>query len=121
MHYYRIPKVNLNGILSFERSVVQRPASFPSDVVAIAPFWSEIDSGRGQIYYKESSQWCLLEKVYRLVQFSFTSAWNFFPTHVFTATWIVFEPRVQNQVMCIVLIHQLEFPSGYVIRYRYTH
>ena len=101
-------KVNQNGILSFERSIIERPSPFPADdIVAIAPFWSEIDfSERDQIYYKESSQWCLLEKAHRLVQFSFTSVWNFFPTHIFTATWMIFEPKIQNQVTCTVLVRK---------------
>ena len=91
-------KVNQNGILSFERPITGRPSLFPTDIVAIAPFWTEVNPGHSQIYYKKSSQWCLLEKVYQLLQFSFTSAWNVFPTSVFTATWIVFEPGVLNQV-----------------------
>ena len=52
------------------------------------------------------------------MQLTFTSVWNFFPTKIFTATWMVFEPGVEGQVMYSILELWLAYSVINTIKHR---
>jgi len=83
-------QVNTNGILSFRQpfssSFIRQ---FPLlTVPLIAPYWENFDLRRGgNIFYRQTSNTTLLQRVQNQLQESFPSAGDFSPTRLFIATW----------------------------------
>ena len=99
-YYVFLMKVDPNGILSFQSPASFSPVPFPAlGITAIALFWMEVEFSRLEnIYYRETSEWCLLERAHEQVKETFTSAQSFFPTALFIATWQVYPPLGTSEV-----------------------
>ena len=83
-------QVNTNGILSFRQpfssSFIRQFPLFT--VPLIAPYWENFDLRRGgNIFYRQTSNTTLLQRVRNQLQKSFPSAGDFSPTRLFIATW----------------------------------
>ena len=83
-------QVNTNGILSFRfpfTSPFIRRFPFLSNPL-IAPYWENFDLSRGgNVFYRQTSNTTLLQRVQELLQESIPSASSFLPTTLFIATW----------------------------------
>jgi len=83
-------QVNTNGILSFRQpfsSSFIRQFPLPT-VPLIAPYWENFDLRRGgNIFYRQTSNTTLLQRVQNQLQELFPSADDFSPTRLFIATW----------------------------------
>ena len=83
-------QVNTNGILSF-RQPFSSPfiLQFPLFTVPlIALYWENFDVRRGgNLFYRQTSNTTLLQRVQNQLQESFPSAGDFLPTRLFIATW----------------------------------
>ncbi|XP_062341282.1 alpha-tectorin [Osmerus eperlanus] len=88
---YRSIYVNNNGVISFNVQVSQfTPEAFPlSDSRSfIAPLWADVHNGiRGDIFYRESTEPHLLERVTQDVRKYFQNLPTFTATWVFITTW----------------------------------
>ena len=84
-------QVNNNGVISFNVQVSQfTPEAFPlSDSRSfIAPLWADVHNGiRGDIFYRESTEPALLERVTQDVRKYFQNLPTFTATWVFITTW----------------------------------
>jgi len=83
-------QVNSNGILSFwqpfSSSFIRQFPLFT--VPLIAPYWENFDLRRGgNIFYRQTSNTTLLQRVQNQLQESFPPAGDFSPTRLFIATW----------------------------------
>lgn len=85
------PKVNNNGVISFNIQVSQfTPEAFPlSDSRSfIAPLWADVHNGiRGDVYYRESADPEILERATQDVRKYFKNMVSFTATWIFIATW----------------------------------
>ena len=83
--------MNKNGIISFQLPFTEyKPQRFPLNnlIPLIAPFWDDVDVGRGgNIFFKETSNANLLQRARDQLQELFPSSGNFTPTTLFIATW----------------------------------
>ena len=84
-------QVNTNGILSFRvpfTDFTPRMFPLPDNIPLIAPFWDNVDIERfGNISYRETSDFTLLQKANAQLQELFPSAGSFTSTTLFIATW----------------------------------
>ena len=92
-------QVNTNGILSFRfpftNSFIRRFPFFSNPL--IAPYWENFDLRRGgNLFYRQTSNTTLLQRVQDLLQESLPSASSFFPTTLFIATWDRVQGRFQG-------------------------
>ena len=92
-------QVNTNGILSFRSTFTTsfiRTFPFFSPPL-IAPYWDNFDLSRGgNLFYRQTSNTTLLQRVQDLLQESLPSASSFFPTTLFIATWDRVQGRFQG-------------------------
>ena len=105
-------QVNTNGHISFRSPFFSRiPTPFPSGFTPplIAPYWEFF--GSGNIYYRQTSNLTLLQRVHDQIQESFPSTGNFNPTNLFIATWdqvpgYLFGPNLVGICACIKIHKQ---------------
>ncbi|XP_046338970.2 sushi domain-containing protein 2-like isoform X2 [Haliotis rufescens] len=83
--------VNNNGIISFlDQLKTYRPENFPldSETPIIAPFWADVDvQVGGKVWYRESSDFQLLEKATVEIKTYFPALRRFRANWMFIATW----------------------------------
>lgn len=83
-------QVNTNGILSFRfpfSSSFARSFPFFSSPL-ISPYWDNFDLRRGgNLFYRQTSNITLLQRVRDQIEESISSASNFIPITIFIATW----------------------------------
>ncbi|XP_061188743.1 mucin-4-like [Saccostrea echinata] len=83
--------VNTNGVISFQKAVSSYSASpFPiaNDVGMIAPFWTDINTNNGgTIWYRESVNSTLLDRVSEEVRAYFPQFYRFKASWIFIVTW----------------------------------
>ena len=92
-------QVNANGVLSF-RSTFSNSSirTFPFfSPPLIAPYWENFDLRRGgNLFYRQTSNPTLLQRVRDQLQRSFPANGNFTPTDLFIATWDRVRGRFQS-------------------------
>ena len=86
-----LPQVNNNGVISFTIPVSAfTPEPFPlgNGLELIAPYWADVDTtGTGIVWYRETSNPDLLNRVQREIVRVFSAQQNFAPINLFIATW----------------------------------
>ena len=96
--------MNSNGVLSFEKRFTDffaRLFPFESPPL-IAPFWDDFNPRRGgMIYYRQTNDTDQLQLFYNyslLLKDDETENWaaDFYPTHLFIATWYQVPPFRYN-------------------------
>ena len=90
--YTHWTQVNNNGLVSFGESVsTYTPDVFPlrnSSLQLIAPFWADVDTRRtGTVWFRETSNATVLNRVKRDVQMAFTDQASFLPQFAVVVTW----------------------------------
>ena len=83
-------QVNTNGHLTFQSGFLAwTPQRFPIvGLPLIAPFWDDVDIRQfGTIFYRQTSNTTLRQRVRDELQDLFPSAGNFTPTILLIATW----------------------------------
>lgn len=94
--------MNTNGIISFRVPYTNEPSPFPlENATLIAPFWVAADCMQNRaVYYQETNEALLLQRVHSEVQEAFPHIWNFIPTTLFTVTWDhISECNVEQEVI----------------------
>ena len=95
-------QVNSNGVLSFRNTrfndYLPRPFPFESPPL-IAPFWDDFNPRRGgMIYYRQINDTDQLQHFYYnyslLLKDGETEKDDFYPTHLFIATWYQVPPYI---------------------------
>ena len=89
IHFY--VQVNTNGVISIDSLFTSySPSPLPlsgSDKI-IAPYWGDVDTrGTGQIFYRQTTNTSLLDRVSRQLQTTFPLSLNVTITNLFIATW----------------------------------
>ena len=99
-------QVNTNGHLTFQSGFLAwTPQRFPIvGLPLIAPFWDDVDIRQfGTIFYRQTSNTTLRQRVRDELQDLFPSAGNFTPTILLIATWDRVAGFTQGSQVCIVV------------------
>ena len=83
--------MNTNGIISID-SPFTSPSPSPLPLFGtnkiIAPYWGDVDTrGTGQIFYRQTTDITLLDRVSRQLQATYSLSLNVTITNLFIATW----------------------------------
>ena len=117
-------QVNTNGILSFRftfTSPFTRTFPFISPPL-IAPYWDNFDLRRGgNLFYRQTSNVSLIQRVRNQLQNIFSSANDFPPTRLFIATWDRVPGRFQRFGLVCVCNKSLNFVRYMYHSYTYIH
>ena len=83
--------MNTNGIISIDSPFTSNyPTPLPlfGTNKIIAPYWGDVDTrGTGQIFYRQTTNTSLLDRVSRQLQTTFPLSLNVTITNLFIATW----------------------------------
>ena len=82
--------MNTNGVVSLDSQFTSpSPRLLPlSTLKIIAPYWGDVDTrGTGQIFYRQTTDTTLLDRVSRQLQATYSLSLNVTITNLFIATW----------------------------------
>ena len=103
-------QVNTNGILSFRSTFTSsfiRTFPFFSSPL-IAPYWDNFDLRRGgNLFYRQTSNVTLVQRVQNQLQDILPSANTFPPTRLFIATWERVPGRFQSFRLVCMCVYKL--------------